>query len=117
MDENRRALGTRYEKLAAGFLVSRGYDILCMNFRCRLGEIDIIGMDGSVLCFIEVKYRRDLGGGFPGEAVTYAKQQKIIRTSEYYMMIKRLSAADRRYDVVEILGDQIRLTKNAFGGF
>ncbi|MBQ0100503.1 MAG: YraN family protein [Eubacteriales bacterium] len=117
MAENKRALGSRYEKLAADYLSSQGYDIFCMNFSCRLGEIDIIGMDGSVLCFIEVKYRRDLGGGFPGEAVTYTKQQKIIRTSEYYMMIHKLSAADRRYDVVEILGDQIRLTKNAFGGF
>lgn len=117
MAENKRAIGSRYEKTAADYLVSLGYDILCMNFHSRLGEIDIIGMEAGVLCFIEVKYRKNLSGGFPGEAVTITKQKKIIQTSEYYMMIHKLTGVNRRYDVVEILGDQIRLTKNAFGGF
>ena len=117
MPDNRRKVGAGYEKIASGYLVSLGYDILCMNFRSRCGEIDIIGMDKDVLCFIEVKYRKDLSTGFPGEAVTAAKQRKIIRTSEYFMLSKGLSRVNRRYDVIEILGDRIRLSKNAFGGF
>ena len=117
MAENRRSIGSRYEKLAADYLSSLGYDILVMNFHSRLGEIDIIGMEGGILCFIEVKYRKDLSGGFPGEAVTFTKQMKIIRTSDYFMMINKLTGVNRRYDVVEILGDRIRLTRNAFGGF
>lgn len=117
MADNKRTIGSRFEKLAASYLSSIGYDILCMNFHSRQGEIDIIGMEGPVLCFIEVKYRKNLSGGFPAEAVTPAKQLKIIRTSEYFMMLQNLTSVNRRYDVVEILGDQIRLTRNAFGGF
>ena len=117
MAENRRSIGSRYEKIAAEYLSSLGYDILCMNFHSRSGEIDIIGMEGNSLCFVEVKYRKNLSGGFPGEAVTLLKQKRIIQTSEYYMMIHRLTGVNRRYDVVEILGDRIRLTRNAFGGF
>lgn len=56
---NRRAIGTEYETLACEYLTRHGYQILCRNFRCRQGEIDIIARDRDYLVFIEVKYRRD----------------------------------------------------------
>lgn len=56
---NRRAIGTEYETLACEYLTRHGYQILCRNFRCRQGEIDIITRDRDYLVFIEVKYRRD----------------------------------------------------------
>ena len=90
------------------------------NFRCRTGEIDIIAedlSDGS-LCFVEVKYRSSLKYGYPKEAVDAGKQLKILKVSQYYLLTHREFPAEKtkvRYDVVEILGDRIRVLKNAFG--
>ena len=53
---NRRKIGTEYENLAARYLESKGLRILESNFRCRLGEIDLIAKDHSVIVFFEVKY-------------------------------------------------------------
>lgn len=66
---NRRAIGTEYETLAGEYLTRHGYQILCRNFHCRQGEIDIIARDRDYLVFIEVKYRRDEHEGDPAEAV------------------------------------------------
>ena len=71
---NRRAIGTEYETLACEYLIRHGYQILCRNFRCRQGEIDIIARDRDYLVFIEVKYRRDEHEGDPAEAVDARKQ-------------------------------------------
>ena len=57
--ENKRETGTRKEELAADFLTRRGVKILERNFRCRQGEIDLIGMDGQYLVFV---------GGWPYQA-------------------------------------------------
>ena len=65
---NRRAIGTEYETLACEYLTRHGYQILCRNFRCRQGEIDIIARDRDYLVFIEVKYRRDEHEGDPAQA-------------------------------------------------
>ena len=70
--QNRRQIGTEEEALAAEFLEGRGYRIVERNFRCRLGEIDLIARDGSVLVFIEVKYRKTGAYGDPAEAVDYS---------------------------------------------
>ena len=86
---NRRAIGTEYETLACEYLTRHGYQILCRNFRCRQGEIDIIARDRDYLVFIEVKYRRDEHEGDPAEAVDYRKQKKISRVAEYYCWKKR----------------------------
>ena len=66
--ENKRETGTRKEELAADFLTRRGVKILERNFRCRQGEIDLIGMDGQYLVFVEVKYRKTARNGMPAEA-------------------------------------------------
>ncbi len=115
---NKRSLGARYENLAAEYLASRGYEIWERNYRCRTGEIDLIAMDtadGSI-CFIEVKYRKTDRYGLPSEAVSVRKQQKILAVSRHYLQARGLYGAACRYDVAEILGDRIRLIKNAFGG-
>lgn len=56
--ENKRAVGTLYEKQACEYLKSKGYKILICNYRCKCGEIDIIAKDGAYLVFCEVKYRK-----------------------------------------------------------
>ena len=61
--ENKRSMGSEYEKKAAEYLKASGCSICEMNYRCRFGEIDMIARDGKYLVFAEVKYRSDTGSG------------------------------------------------------
>ena len=56
---NRRKEGAYYENLVAEYLKTQGYEILEKNYRCRIGEIDLIAKEGETLVFVEVKYRRN----------------------------------------------------------
>lgn len=117
-DLNQRRKGSHYEDRAAQYLAERNYTVLERNYRIRSGEIDLIAYDNlkRTLCFVEVKYRKSDAYGFPSESVTYRKQQNIIRVSEYYLLMKKMTDVMRRYDVIEILGDQINHLENAFWG-
>lgn len=112
---NNRETGSCYENIAAAFLEDQGYVILERNYRDRIGEIDLIAKDGEDLVFVEVKYRKDCKKGYPEEAVGYRKQQHIRHTAQYYLY-RRHGGRDIpcRFDVVSILGDEIRLIKDAF---
>lgn len=85
------------------------------NFRRRQGEIDIIARDRDYLVFIEVKYRRDEHEGDPAEAVDAASQARILRTARYYMTRYHISEdTPCRFDVVAVLGSNVRLIRDAF---
>jgi len=112
---NKRKIGTDYEKLAGAYLQQQGYEILEYNFRCRMGEIDIIAKDGAYLVFAEVKYRSGNQSGSPLEAVHWKKQQIISRTALYYCMKHKYGESTPcRFDVVGICGEEYTLIKNAF---
>lgn len=112
---NRRQTGTRYEDLAAAFLESEGYRILERNYRDRLGEIDIIAKDGDYLVFVEVKYRRDTKKGYPEEAVSTKKQQRIRHTALWYLYRHGYSEETPcRFDAVSITGERVRVIRDAF---
>lgn len=112
---NKRWTGGQYEKLAAEYLRLHGVTVLEMNYRVRDGEIDLIGLDGPYLVFVEVKYRRDGKKGDPAEAVTAGKQERIRRTARQYLYSHRYREdAPCRFDVVGILGKEIRWIRNAF---
>lgn len=112
---NKRETGSRYEREAADYLKKNGYDILINNFRCRLGEIDLIAINEGYLCFIEVKYRSSTLRGFPSEAVDKRKMMRIVRTAQYYMLLNQISQTTPcRFDVVVILDGEISVIKNAF---
>ena len=83
---NKRQIGSVYELKASDYLTKKGYQIIERNYRCRIGEIDIIAIERDCLCFIEVKYRKNEKTGDPLEAVDKRKQQKIIRTAQYYLL-------------------------------
>ncbi len=86
-----------------------------MNFRCRIGEIDIIARDGSYLCFVEVKYRSHTGSGRPDEAVDFRKQRNICKVADFYRVRHGVKeSCDMRFDVVSICQDEIILYQNAF---
>lgn len=91
------------ENKAVEYLDRKGYRILRRNYRCRLGEIDIIAVDGDTLCFIEVKTRSSLRRGFPCEAVNGKKLMHIGRTAEVYMSRYRHDLDEVRIEVVEVL--------------
>ncbi len=116
---NKRRIGEDTELLACEFLETQGAVILERNFRCKMGEVDIIARDGKYLCFIEVKFRSDISFGEPYEAVNYKKQKRICKVSEFYLYSKYKSLdTSVRYDVVAISPKDKMLTfkwiKNAF---
>ena len=111
---NRRETGTQYEERAAEYLIAQNYQILERNYRIRSGEIDIIARDGTVLVFIEVKYRKNDESGNPLEAVDIRKQRKIIKVERYYLYQKKYGDVPCRFDVIGICGSHIEHIKDAF---
>jgi putative endonuclease len=86
------------------YLKDRGFVILQSNFRCRVGEIDIVARELGDLVFAEVKTRADLLYGLPCEAVTEQKQRQLTRVAEAYLaMFPRAAELRPRFDVIEIL--------------
>ena len=112
---NKRSLGGGYEKAAAAYLQENGYKILQMNYRCRVGEADIVARDGKYLVFVEVKYRERMSGGSPLAAVGFRKQERISRVAAWYLTEHQLPEYTAvRFDVVGITPGEIRLIRNAF---
>ncbi|MCR5595932.1 MAG: YraN family protein [Lachnospiraceae bacterium] len=112
---NKREVGSGYELIAGEYLSKNGVSDLIYNYRTRYGEIDIIGRDGDALVFFEVKYRSKDKMGYAAQAVTYKKQSRICRVSDYYMTTERISYDTQiRYDVIAIDGDKLDWIKNAF---
>lgn len=105
------------ERLAAEFLERNGFRILERNFYCRQGEIDLIAeAPERILVFIEVKYRKDEKYGLPGEAVHYRKQTRIRKAAQVYLYQNRgFEHMECRFDVISILGNEIKQIENAFG--
>lgn len=94
--------GAAGEIAAARFLRDKKYTILAANYRCRLGEVDIIAADRTYIAFVEVKTRRADAMFSPREAVTVAKRRRIIQTAATYL--SRFSTKlQPRFDVIEVV--------------
>jgi putative endonuclease len=100
----RTVIGSEGERAAAEFLEARGYRILDRNYRTRLGEIDLVAEEGRILVFVEVKVRLNDRFGGPAAAITSAKQARIARLAQQYVMSRRLGERPCRFDVVLIWG-------------
>ena len=112
---NTRKQGAQKEEQVCAYLLSRGVRIKEQNFRCRQGEIDLIGYDGEYLVFFEVKYRSSKSKGSAAEAVGYAEQKRICRVADYYRVLHHcMENTPIRFDVVAIDGDKVTWLKNAF---
>lgn len=113
---NNRKIGQKYEQLAENYLKNKGYEILCRNYCCPYGEIDIIAKQGDYLVFIEVKYRKSNGYGTPGEAVNVKKQRHISRAAlSYYAAHGYREEIPCRFDVIEVNGkNEMIQIENAF---
>jgi len=115
---DRKRTGEKGEDIACDYLRSRGYRIVERNYRCPLGEIDIVARDGDAIVFVEVKSRKSEEFGDPQLAVGMEKQKKVSRISLTYLKNKDLYPCNARFDVVAIKmlpeGSTIELIQNAF---
>ncbi len=112
-----RSKGRVGETIAAEHLKNRGYRIVGKNYYARGGEIDLIAFDGRILVFVEVKARRDDRFGTGAEAVTSAKQERMVKAAMQYIMEYGYENFQCRFDVVEIMflpQLTIELYQNAF---
>ena len=108
--------GVHAETLAAAFLEHRGLTILERNYRCRLGEIDLVARDGATTVFVEVRRRASGAFGSAAESITASKRAKLIRAASYYL--SRLGDEPRcRFDALLIEGEPPRIDwiRDAFG--
>lgn len=99
---SRVAQGAAAEDLALRYLEVQGLTLVTRNFRCRLGELDLIMRDGEHLVFVEVRSRRQTCYGTPAESVTRTKQQKLLRTAALYLQRQHLELPCR-FDIVAVL--------------
>lgn len=100
-----RLLGRWGEDLAADYLRRKGYRILAANWRCRFGELDLVAEDGTYLCFVEVKLRKNAAYGPAGAFVDRRKQEKLRAAAMLYLS-RRPTDLQPRFDVVEIYAPQ-----------
>jgi putative endonuclease len=98
----KQVLGKEGERVAEQYLKDKGYKLIERNYRCALGELDLILLDRRVVVFVEVKTRSGNGYGTPLEAVEFRKQRKMIQTAQYFLGEKKLHQRDARFDVVGI---------------
>jgi putative endonuclease len=107
----RLSLGAAGEQAAARFLRRKGYRILARGHRQRLGEIDLIALDGKCIVFVEVKTWRSDDQADPSEAVNHRKQERITRAALIYLKSKRLLEHPARFDVISVVWPDQRTTQ------
>ena len=102
MTRARKGLGQRGEGLAAAYLEAHGLKIVARNIRTPVGEIDLLGLDGPVWVFIEVRTRRGGAYGTPEESITRTKQARMLAAAQHYIQNHNLQDADWRIDAVAV---------------
>ena len=103
----RQKIGAIGEDRALAYLQQQGLQPVARNFRCRTGEIDLIMRHEAVLVFVEVRARANDRHGGAAASITPAKQQRLIRTAQFYLQRLR-NLPPCRFDVIAIDGDTLR---------
>ena len=118
---SKKSLGQRGEDAAARYLKRQGYRILARGLDSRLGELDIIAVDGRTIVFVEVKTRRSTEAGHPTEAIDPRKERRMTQAALAYLKAQRLLNYAARFDVIAITWPRdarrpsaIEHVKNAF---
>ncbi|HTN65752.1 MAG TPA: YraN family protein [Burkholderiaceae bacterium] len=109
---SRQRIGQAGEDAALAYLQQRGLLMVERNFRCKGGEIDLIMRDGAALVFVEVRCRADTRHGGAAASVTPAKQARLLRAAQFYLLRYQAPPACR-FDVIAIDGSAINWLKNA----
>ena len=117
------SIGNLGEEAAVKALKKRGYKIAERNYRTKMGEIDIIAKDGEYTVFVEVRLRKSNDFGTPADTIDERKQQKIIKTAQYYAVENKIYDTPMRFDAVlinakvqkgKLVDTNIEIIKNAF---
>jgi putative endonuclease len=122
MSDRRRQLGDLGERLARDHLIERGFKVLDTNYRCPIGEIDIVAEDGDDLVFVEVRTRRGRELGTPEESITKAKKERLISLAQTYLQEKGVEQRQYRIDLVAVAFskqgalERVELIENAVEG-
>lgn len=91
------------ESIARDYLKDKGLELLDSNYRCPRGELDLVMRDGSIIVFVEVRYRQSGDYGSGADSVTEIKQQRMIATAQHYLQHTAGSeSVSCRFDVVSI---------------
>ena len=111
--------GQRAEDQACRYLRRQGLTLIQRNYRCRLGELDMVMQHGQELVFVEVRYRQHSGYGRPEESITPAKQRKLWRAASVYLLENPKKAKmPARFDVIAITEHpehgEVKWIRNAF---
>ncbi len=118
MSKWRQKIGAEGEELAAKYLGKQGYRIIEKNWRCHLGEIDLIAKDADTIVVCEVKTRSNDSFGHPLEAITPKKQTRLRKLGELYCQSLTKTECSLRFDVITIFKDdgvaQLEHIENAF---
>ena len=117
-DTKKIITGKEGEKIAAAYLKKNGYRIIEINFRCPIGEIDIVAKEKNDLVFVEVKTRKSIDLGYPEQAVGIRKQKKMSQLALWYLQKRKIADTNARFDVVAVTlipeKNEVKLIKNAF---
>jgi len=120
VSQGRRLLGRRGESAAEAVLLARGYRILARNYRCPLGELDLVASEGGAVVFIEVKTRRGARAGSGAEAISGRKRRRLMLLARYYLAAHGLEGRPCRFDVVSLSvvpgRARVRVWRDAFQG-
>jgi putative endonuclease len=119
----RLELGHWGERIAARKLLADGYAVVAQNYRCPVGEIDIVARDRECWVFVEVKTRRGDRFGRPEEAITAEKAKRLLNVAEHFLQERGLDGVDWRVDVIAVELDsrgrllRVEQTANAVTGW
>jgi len=113
--DSTRCKGDRGENFATEYLLGLGYEIICRQYRSRMGEIDCIARDpDGTLVFVEVKSSSGGSGASPLHWVTPSKQRTIFRVAKQYLAEHGIAFSPCRFDVIAITRGKIDHIRNAF---
>ena len=113
---NRRGRGSFYEDVCVEYLCENGFTIIKRNYRCKLGEIDIVAMKDNIIRFIEVKFRSSGSYGSALEAVDFRKQRRIMRAASWFLNEYGLNDVQCSFDVMTVENNETRYYFNCYGG-
>ena len=117
----KQTVGAMGEEIAAAYLQRQGYRIVERNFRCPLGELDLVTYQGDNLVFVEVRTNSLPFAGLAEASIGSRKQRKLRQVATYYLKLKGLLERPCHFDVLIVLLDedtqqavQVKLIENAF---
>ena len=106
MTVERKMVGKKGEEAARYLLEEKGYRIIETNYRCPLGEIDLIAAEGKTIVFVEVRTKTGMAFGSPEESINTDKSRRLYRLAQYYLKAKSKNEYPARIDLVAVMLDR-----------